>query len=424
MKKFLETYLVVQFIIFFQYTVFFLKPFGIGLESELGRVLSTIITLFFFVSSLYFSLMYWQDVRYIVRKTPLLNVLLLCCALSVAWSMLPLNGTNKLVNLTLQLAQVLSIIAISARWRLNLYTLMRVAAGVAVSLNFAYYLLSPAGALSKTLGESGRYECLLTQPNSLGQLCAITYILWLPLSFREIRFRHIAVIALSLYCLLLSGSSTSLLIVIIASLIRLLYVFRHNALRLPVTVCALLLIGFSFFGTANIFNSINRDTTLTGRTFIWGYALQEIQNDDKIVFGYGLGGFWDPTGNRKHTDDMLNSFMQVHNGYLETYLQLGYMGAILLLLLLIHSIVLIWRNRSDPLYANLCLVLIAILISNVSESSFIAGKHPYWLLFSLLYSVLATRFVVTPSYATVATNRKHPSSFTSIQHQSPVLLTQ
>lgn len=396
MRKTVHIFLIVQFIIFFQNTIFFLKPFDISIDTPVGSTLSTLITVSSLLVSIIFCLSNRAFAIALFQRMRIIGGITLLCGLSLIWSVLPANGSIKLVNLVLQLFQVTGILIACVSYRLNLYEIIKKATFIAVALNVAYYFVDRGGALSKTLGEDGRYECLAPQPNSLGQLAILTYIIWLPWSVRALRPIHLAALALSVFCISLSDSSTGLLVIALASLLKLTYLFRKQTSLLILATLAVLMGGVYISGNS-LFKSVGRDSSLTGRTFIWEYAVHEQQRAGKEIAGFGLGGFWDPSKSISHTEDFLEGFMQAHNGYLDIYLQLGWLGLLLCAAMLIATILLIRKYWLIDTYNNLCILLIAILVNNITESSLVVPKHPFWLVFILLYTVLASRFPIFAS---------------------------
>jgi exopolysaccharide production protein ExoQ len=117
---------------------------------------------------------------------------------------------------------------------------------------------------------------------------------------------------------------------------------------------------------------------LTNRTDLWK-LLFDVGTDP--VFGTGFMSFW--SGDRMEliwrlANDRVN---QAHNGYIEQYLNLGYIGVGFMVLLLLNAFV---RARkqfdSDPSMAlfRLCFVTVAVLY-NYTEASFY-GMNNMWIL--------------------------------------------
>jgi O-antigen ligase len=90
---------------------------------------------------------------------------------------------------------------------------------------------------------------------------------------------------------------------------------------------------------------MGKDATLTGRTEIWRLVLNM---GGSPMFGTGFESFW--LGNR--ADRMWNLYYfhptQAHNGYIEVYLELGWIGVILLVAILLAG----FRNAVSMLRWN------------------------------------------------------------------------
>jgi O-antigen ligase len=114
---------------------------------------------------------------------------------------------------------------------------------------------------------------------------------------------------------------------------------------------------------------MGKDATLTGRTEIWRLVLNM---SGSPVFGTGFESFW--LGNRADKMWQLYYFhpTQAHNGYIEVYLELGWIGIILLAGIIVTG----YRNaiamlRWNPDGARIRMAFIAIgLVYNVTEAGF------------------------------------------------------
>lgn len=124
-----------------------------------------------------------------------------------------------------------------------------------------------------------------------------------------------------------------------------------------------------------ILGMLGRDATLTNRTEIW--AAVKAQPIDR-VFGCGYLNFWDMMGSIKlgGSDVELKT---AHNGYLEMFLDGGYLGILFLLILLInagmnHALSFV-RNYPAGVFAMAMFCI--LLLTNISESVF-ARRGPLW----------------------------------------------
>lgn len=129
---------------------------------------------------------------------------------------------------------------------------------------------------------------------------------------------------------------------------------------------------------------VGRDVTFTGRTELWSHLLGMSVNP---LFGSGYQSFW--LGPRM--EGLWESFnfhpVQAHNGYLETYLNIGLIGACLLLAMIVST-----GNKlkkeilSGSSYASFRFsLLFAVIVYNWTEAMF-SGLNVIWTI--LLISAL------------------------------------
>lgn len=133
---------------------------------------------------------------------------------------------------------------------------------------------------------------------------------------------------------------------------------------------------------AEVLRLLGRDPSLTDRTALWADALAL---HDSPMLGVGFESFW--LGYR--LDVLWSKWWwqpnQVHNGYLETYLNLGMVGVVLLLGIIVST----FRTIRGKLitefdFARLRLAfLFAILAFNYTEAAFKA-VHFVWTIFYII----------------------------------------
>ena len=138
-----------------------------------------------------------------------------------------------------------------------------------------------------------------------------------------------------------------------------------------------------------IVTELGRDVTLTGRVFLWHDVLQEKINP---LIGAGYDGFW--IGERLAHLWEIHWWRphQAHNGYLETYVNLGLIGICLLALIIISS----FRKSCyevvhDFNHGRFRLIFFIIaLFFNITEAAF-QDLHIVWFTFLLMSVVTAPR---------------------------------
>jgi exopolysaccharide production protein ExoQ len=112
---------------------------------------------------------------------------------------------------------------------------------------------------------------------------------------------------------------------------------------------------------------LGRDLTLTTRTEVWPMLIAQ---SESVLVGAGFNSFW--TGERLAVINAKLGIIQAHNGYLETYLNGGVVGVVLLLILLFaaaQAIKISLASGSD--FARIRLMfLVIVVVYNFSEAFF------------------------------------------------------
>ena len=137
-----------------------------------------------------------------------------------------------------------------------------------------------------------------------------------------------------------------------------------------------------------VMNAMGRSPDLTGRTEIWK-VLEQM--DTNPIVGAGFETFW--TGPRlEYMNRKYPGINESHNGYLETWLNLGGIGVILVILLLVHGYyIAVTAFRRDPLLGGLLIAYIVTAVTyNITEAGF-RMLGPEWI-FIVLAVLAAGRF--------------------------------
>ena len=149
---------------------------------------------------------------------------------------------------------------------------------------------------------------------------------------------------------------------------------------LAVAACAIAEYVFGFSDW--IFQILGRDRTLTDRTEVWQDCLKIHINP---ILGAGFESFW--LGERDKIMWAKWSWHpnQAHNGYIETYLNLGLLGLFILIALILATF---WKSRHELLtnfhFGRYRLgFLSALVVYNWTEASFKA-LHPMWFAFYII----------------------------------------
>jgi exopolysaccharide production protein ExoQ len=265
------------------------------------------------------------------------------------------------------------------------------------SVLFIKYYPEYGRAFSAWTGE-GYNQGVATHKNMLGSLCIIfgMFFFWnlvtpQPGLDRKSRRRDVLVsvgfLGMIAWLLHASNSATSIVVTVIGVITIALLGLRALNKRfvgvyLMIAVIVVGLAEYLFDVRAGVIEFFGRDPTLTDRTEIWEDAIPLVPNP---LLGAGFEGFW--LGAR--LDILWESWpwqpLQAHNGYIETYLNLGYVG----LFLLIGIIFSVFRKINRDLITNFELArlrlafLIVIVVYNYTEAAFLA-LHPIWTIFYII----------------------------------------
>ena len=237
-----------------------------------------------------------------------------------------------------------------------------------------------------------------TNKNELGCLCLIfgMFFFWNTLQVLKITNRksrrnqliiNVGFFALNWWLLAEAASATSFAMMILGIIVMwfvgMRFVNRRYVgayLVAAVVIFAALEPVFGIYAT--VVKGLGRNLTLTGRTELWD-AVLKLQKDP--ILGAGFESFW--LG--KRLDTLWNVFfwhpLQAHNGYIEVYLNLGWVGILLLIGQFVGTFQKIQRDLVARFeFGRLRLgFLLAIILFNYTEAAF-ATLNFVWTMFFLI----------------------------------------
>jgi exopolysaccharide production protein ExoQ len=325
------------------------------------------------------------------------------CLCSVAWSDYPDIAFKRYFKAIGDLEMVLIVLSESqqeAAFRRLLSTLGFILLPMSVLLIKYYPDIGRAYEIGDTVSAAWTpmYTGVTATKNFLGLITLLLGIgvIWRLselLSVKNIAHRRGALIAqtvllaMTVWLFIKADSATSLSCFIFA--VGLIVITTYPALRRKhflvhgyiAVVSCMSLFALFFQSSGGLLQTLGRNPTLTGRTDIWRLVLKLSENP---FLGTGFESFW--LGSR--LQNMWSVYWwhpnEAHNGYLEVYLNLGWIGIFLITMLFVSG----YRNilvarRLDPQLATLKLTYFGVaLIYNLTESA-IRTLHPLWLFFLL-----------------------------------------
>ena len=340
-----------------------------------------------------------QAAKLLRANGPILLFFLLC-AISLLWSDFPGVGFKRWTKAVGDWIMILIVLSernpSAAVKRLLAWTAFLL---IPLSVLFIKYYSELGRGYSRWEG-TAHYTGVATNKNTLGAICLFLGLssLWrIAEVYRSgekrgrtrILIAHSVVMAMVLWLLWMANSMTSTSCFVLAA--TLLVVTTLGRVRRPaviyVLLAAVIVIPFStlFLGVGASFaqGAMGRNvSTLTDRTDVWRLALSLTTNP---LLGTGFESFWLGSRLEKIWGVFAWGPAEAHNGYLEIYLNLGWLGVALLAVVLAtgYRTVIDAYRRYLPVGA-LGLAYFAVgVVYNFTEAAFFRMMAPAWIFFLL-----------------------------------------
>lgn len=343
------------------------------------------------------------------RQNRWLTVFLVYSLIAIFWSDFPFIAAKRWIKIMGHPIMALVILT-EANPQEAVRTLLKRIGYVLVPLSICFikYLPEYGRGFDQWTGEG--FNCgVALNKNGLGCLSMILgiFFFWnLLQAFRikERRYRRaeillsVSFLGMTYWLLQESSSATSLLTMIVGMVLiwvsGLPFIDRRHIGAYVIGTAILLVTLEPIFGIyATVVKSVGRNLTLTDRTDVWHYAIMLQSNP---ILGAGFESFW--LG--KRLDTMWQQFwwrpLQAHNGYIETYLNLGFVGLIVLAGQLLGT----FQKASRDLMRRFELgrlrlgFLIAIIIYNYTEAAFVNVSFVWTMFFIIAIDYQAPRRLV------------------------------
>lgn len=334
----------------------------------------------------------------IIRNNQWLTIFFIYCFLAIFWSDFPFVAFKRWIKVLGHPIMAL-IVLTEPDPEESLIRLMKRCAFiiVPVSILFIKYYPEWGRGFDVWTGQAGNTG-ITTNKNALGADCLILgfFFFWHLLQTwslergrtrRNELFLTGGFLFMIWWLLRMAQSSTSLVSLFIGVLIVTVVGLRFVNRRLIGTyivcvVIACIVAQSTFDAWGQLLQFLGKNETLTDRTEVWQDALNIHINP---LLGAGFESFW--LGDRLKTmwDKWTFHPNQAHNGYLETYLNLGAVGLFLLIALLIATF---WKSRRELLtnfqFGRFRLgFLLAIVAYNWTEAAF-KNISAMWFVFYII----------------------------------------
>jgi exopolysaccharide production protein ExoQ len=335
------------------------------------------------------------------------------CLISILWSPYPDVALKRWIKALGDLAMVLIVV-----------TDVNLVASLRRLFSRTGFLLFPTSVLFiKYYGELGRGYTpdgapmntgVTTNKNSLGVILLVVSLgtVWRVLTLlrdksQPNRGRHLlaqlTLLGLCIALLQMADSATSLACFILGTTLIVatkLPAIQSRPGRVHTLVAMMVLAGavsMLFGGQAGVTHALGRSSSLSGRTDIWASVIPALS---KPIVGDGFESFWigpDVVKFRQGLKGWWNGALdlnEAHNGYIEVYLNLGWIGVCLIVCILISG----YRRavsafRLDPDIGSLMLAYVtASAVYGITEAGF-RMLNPIWIF--LLLAIVASSMIVS-----------------------------
>ncbi len=302
---------------------------------------------------------------------------------SVTWSL------DSSVSVRRSIGLVLTVVGASVLPRLmslrEMLGVLRATAWVALGSSLLWSLWSPEAASDMTTPDALRG--VFTTKNELGRFAGFSFVVFVVSALlshggSRVLARLGALVALA--CVVLSHSATSLTVaVLMVPLMMTLDDVRRrgtSALRwivpTAVAAAAAALAAWSILELSGLTRLVGRDSNFTGRMDLWQLVLEAVGR--KPWFGYGYQAFWVASGGP--ADDIRARLPfdvpHAHNGFLDLTLELGLIGTVLVVALLLRGGARSVRCLAGGSAAGLAAtaLLVWMVMSNITESNLLRAN--------------------------------------------------
>ncbi len=340
-----------------------------------------------------------EEVGALLRANMPLVVFFVYCAMSVLWSDYTFVAFKRWIRTLGNLTMVLVVLT-DPRPALAVKRLFARIGFLLIPLSILLIKYYPGlGRLYSRWTWTTTSIGVATDKNGLGAICLVfgLFSVWRFIDafldqadpYRKRRlFVHGVIIGMASWLFAAADSSTSLVCFLLGSTLLLLTLRpetkRPASVNLIVAAVVVLplLLGFAFQDAYTYaVQGLGRNVTLTGRTALWSDLFRTTVNP---WIGTGFESFW--LGPRAELFWNKYDFHpnQAHNGYIEMYINLGWIGIGLFAMV----VALGYRNvvdayRRDQKAGSLKLTLLVVaLVYNFTEAAF-KVTHPLWVAFLL-----------------------------------------
>ena len=276
--------------------------------------------------------------------------------------------------------------------------------GSLLILSLLFALVIPQYGIMAGVHE-GALRGVFTHKNQFGAFMAPGGVVFMLNAFRGGKYSWLYWGFLILNCgaMVMSQSATAMATFGVMLILCLIYrIFRWRYEVMVFAVLGVTIIGLAvliwiagYIGSDSLLTSVGRDTTLSGRTYIWQYVWDQIQL--RPWLGYGMTAFWNgyqgPSGYVQLA--MRIGVIYSHNGFLDIWLSIGIVGLGVFIVSFLsttwQSLALLRKTNTPEGFWPL-LFLSYILLSNLTEGTISNLNSSLWAIYAAIsYSLIIAK---------------------------------
>jgi exopolysaccharide production protein ExoQ len=333
----------------------------------------------------------YKQTIYILLSNPLLIATSTFIASSFLWSFAP---AESLKGGMFAVCNMLFAVYLAGRYTLKQQlTMLSYVLLTITILNFVFVYAFPQYGIMGGSVHPGAWRGVFTHKNGAGRImvlaCGVIFTM-----FNEVKNKHLKLmylIGFILAVIMIDKARSGGALVnsfFILNIVMIIQVFKSESRKLFLALVFLatlsVFIAFAYVPLMTFaLGLLGKDPTLTGRTDIWEYIYTMIA--ERPAFGYGVGGFWQgEKGASLYVIQRAGWLVpDAHQGFLDTTLQIGIIGASMVSLVLWQALLRgLSRVRLFKTWVSSwpAVYILYISLVNMSESSLLAPNSIFWVL--------------------------------------------
>ena len=353
----------------------------------------------------------WKRIIYLISQDFWLLVLVSIAVFSVAWSVAPgstLPSIRGLIRLSLY------GVYLAARYSLSeQMTLI----GVVCLLSGLFSILIAVGNPTQgtqVLQGQTVWKGIFPHKNFLSRVMTMSSLLFLNFATDRSQQRNKLFVwtglIVSIFLVLLTQSKTALSALSITYCLSIFYVvsrqkFRIKAALFAIVILIVSLIGLLIFGNIEyiVIDLLGKNLEFNGRLPLWQLGLDKAL--ERPWLGYGYDAFWNSdesiyvinnSWGKSFANHNTSSNFNIHNGYLELFISLGFIGTFVYLLCFVRDLVkafIIINVKKDSQAFWLLQYLVFTLLFNMAVgSTILAASNILWSIYISISLAITSSF--------------------------------